>query len=100
MKKPSARLTIDSNQLLAARNVWRNDMRQQNVPYVEQQMFDIQMHVALATVERLDALIELLEHFVVDHVCAKEHKAHDVGGSDKKDIDELLDGLGPRKEGE
>ena len=97
MKKPSQRMNINSSNLLDARNTWRTSLEKADVPYIQRQMFDVIMTAQMAQIERLDALLELVEHVVVDHICDHEQNKQ-PGEKPKTDgLNEFLDGLGPRE---
>lgn len=93
MRKPSTRMQISSANLGNVPNGWRVEQEQANVPYIYRHAFDILMHSQLAMLERLDALVELMEHLVVDHVCKDAHGAPKK--KDGGDMDTFLKGIGP-----
>ena len=92
MKKPSQRMNIRSSDLLTTRMKWRDIMETHDLPYVQKILVDAAMTTQIAQIERLDALIELMEHFVVDHLCAEGHgpKAETKKG---ENLDDFLKGI-------
>ena len=93
MRKPSTRMQINSKNLNAARSQWQHDMDVANVPFAYKQMYDTFMTSQLAILERLDALVELQEHYVVDHVCKDAHTKTPKSGTGG--LDTFLGGIGP-----
>ena len=92
LQKPSTRMQVSTANLIDARDSYRNDMDKHDVPWVQKQMFDVMMHTLFAMLERSDAVVELLEHLVVDHVCSEGHEPK----TPDSPIDNFLKGIGPK----
>lgn len=107
-QRPSKKLRNTHDDLLLATQSYGRATQERDVPFLQQKESDLQFSLQLAIIERLDAILQMTEHRVVDHICQVEGHDHinekkkggakgkrkpDAGPGDGEVVDDLLDGL-------
>jgi hypothetical protein len=88
-QRPSQKLRNTHSELLLAVKDFGRDCQERDVPFIKQREKDLNFSIQLAIVQRLDALLEMAEHRVVDHICKVE--GHDkINQNNKKKQEDLL----------